>query len=132
MATNQSQRNGDSEPKTGNQSESRARAGASSGAVRRSRNGNESEKKIIETVVEFGRTLPRKVDTQLKRNPTATLATIGGVSFALGALLGSKFGRMALVAAVPFIVKRMFEGDFGRELGDYARGLVDDAVSPVS
>lgn len=132
MTANHSQRNGVSEPKTGHHNGSRSRVGASNGGPRRVRSGKESERNILQAVIRFGRDLPGRMNAQMKSHPTAALATVGGVSFAFGALVGSRFGRLALAAAIPFLVKRLFEGDLGREIGDYARGLADEAVAPAS
>jgi hypothetical protein len=63
----------------------------------------------------------------MKSHPTTVLAVVGGVSFGLGALLGSRLGRLALAAAIPLVVKRLLEGELGQGLAGYAEKLADDA-----
>jgi hypothetical protein len=63
----------------------------------------------------------------MKSHPTTVLAVVGGVSFGLGALLGSRLGRLALAAAIPLVVKRLLEGGLGQGLAGYAEKLADDA-----
>src|SRR5271154_451856 len=50
-------------------------------------------------VVRAGRELPRRIEAELKSNPVGMMAAVGAGSFVLGALLGSKLGRLALAAA---------------------------------
>jgi hypothetical protein len=88
---------------------------------RRSR-GLRSQQRLSQLIA-FGRNLPNQIQAQYKTNPTLAVATIGGVAFALGALVGSKLGRLALAAAVPYAIKRVFEGDVGEDFGQFAREL---------
>jgi hypothetical protein len=81
-------------------------------------------------VVGFIRELPKTLGVQLRAHPPQTVVAIGAVSFALGAVLGSRLGRLMLAVAVPLALKSAFEGGAARELGKYARGLILGAQSP--
>jgi hypothetical protein len=81
-------------------------------------------------VVGFVRELPKTLGVQLRAHPPQTALAIGAVSFALGAVLGSRLGRLMLAVAVPLALKSAFEGEAARELGKYARGLILGAQSP--
>jgi hypothetical protein len=81
----------------------------------------------LRSVIVSARQLPESIQSQLKAHPAATLATIAGASFALGALAGSRLGRIAVAAAIPLVLKRVLEGDVGQEIAQYARGLFDAA-----
>jgi hypothetical protein len=81
-------------------------------------------------VLGFVRELPKTLGVQLRAHPPQTAMAIGAVSFALGAVLGSRLGRLVLAVAVPLAVKSAFEGEAARELGKYARGLILGTQSP--
>jgi hypothetical protein len=70
----------------------------------------------------LSRELPRRIERELKTNPTALVGAVAGASFLLGALVGSKIGRLAIAAAIPYAVKHLFEGD----VGNYVRGLLKE------
>jgi hypothetical protein len=72
------------------------------------------------------RELPRRIEAQVKSNPAALMAAIGVGSFVLGALLGSRLGRVALAAAIPYAIGRVFEGVLGQKIADYARELTEE------
>jgi hypothetical protein len=69
--------------------------------------------------------LPHDARSAMKDHPGTTLAAVAAGSFVLGALAGSTVGRLVLTAAAPFVVKRLLEGELGRDLGDYVRKLAD-------
>jgi hypothetical protein len=81
-------------------------------------------------VVGFVRGLPKTLGVQLRAHPPETLAAIGAVSFALGAVLGSRVGRLALAVAIPIALKSAFEGDAAHGVARYALGLIRGAQSP--
>jgi hypothetical protein len=81
-------------------------------------------------IVGFVRDLPKTLGVQLRAHPSETAAAIGAVSFALGAVLGSRVGRLILAVAIPLALKSAFEGEAVHELGRYARGLIRGAQSP--
>jgi hypothetical protein len=55
--------------------------------------------------VGFVRSLPKTIGAQLRAHPPEALAAVGAASFALGAVLGSRLGRLLLAVAVPFALK---------------------------
>ena len=73
-----------------------------------------------------GRELPRRIEAQMRSNPVAVIATVGAFAFTLGAVLGSRLGRVALAAALPLTIQRIFEGAFGEKLGELTRRLTED------
>jgi len=72
------------------------------------------------------RELPKRIGAQVKSHPATVLAGVGVGSFVLGALLGSRLGRVALAAAIPYAVGRVFEGVLGQKIADYARELTEE------
>jgi hypothetical protein len=82
----------------------------------------------LDALVRLGRDFPGMIEAQLKTHPGVVLATVGGISFACGAALGSKLGRIAIAAAVPLALKRVFEGELGQEITQYTRELVEGAL----
>ncbi len=59
--------------------------------------------------VGFVRGLPKTIGAQLRAHPPQALAAVGAASFALGAVLGSRLGRLLLAVAVPFALKSALE-----------------------
>lgn len=116
MGTHQSHRNGAHASRAGHSNGSRAQHGR-----------GRAETTLLESLLRLGRDMPRRLDAQMKSHPTTVLAVVGGVSFGLGALLGSRLGRLALAAAIPLVVKRLLEGELGQGLAGYAEKLADDA-----
>jgi hypothetical protein len=115
--------------KTGNNSEgktgragrpSKARAGGSRIQADTSRAG----------IVRLVRSLPKTIGVQMRAHPPETVAAVGAVSFALGAVLGSRLGRLMLAVAIPLAIKSAFEGEVARELGKYAQGFIRNVQSP--
>jgi hypothetical protein len=72
------------------------------------------------------RALPRRIEAQMKSNPATLMAAVGVGSFVLGALLGSRLGRVALGAAIPYAIGRIFEGALGQKIADYAREMTEE------
>jgi hypothetical protein len=66
----------------------------------------------------------------MRSHPPETVAAVGAVSFALGAVVGSKLGRLVLAVAIPLAIKSAFEGEVARELGKYAQGFIRNVQSP--
>jgi hypothetical protein len=69
--------------------------------------------------------LPGNARSAMKEHPGTTLAAVAAGSFVLGTLAGSTVGRLVLTAAAPFIVKRLLDGELGRDLAEYLRKLAD-------
>jgi hypothetical protein len=74
----------------------------------------------VDRFVTMGRRLPGQIQVQLRAHPATALAVAGGTGFLLGAILGSRLGRLALSAIVPFAIRRVLEGSVG---DDIERGL---------
>jgi hypothetical protein len=64
------------------------------------------------------REVPAKLRAGLETNPVAVVGSIAAGGFVLGALFGSRLGRVVVTAAVGFGVNRFLEGPAGRELGE--------------
>jgi hypothetical protein len=96
-------------------------------------NGTTSESTLFEAWHRF-RDLPGQVETGLKTHPWATAASIAGVSFVGGMVLGSRVARAILVAAAPAIVHRVLDGPLGDEVLRYIRGAFrsQSATSPIA
>lgn len=116
-------RNGHSSHRAGAAHSAKAGTGRAHAAASRKPRGTVQTK--LDRIIHLGRELPRRIEAQLARNPAGVIAAVGAGSFVLGALLGSKLGRLALAAAIPYAVERVFEGVLGEKLGEYARGLAD-------
>jgi hypothetical protein len=81
-------------------------------------------------VARLVRSLPRTIAVQMRAHPPETVAAVGAVSFVLGAILGSRLGRLMLAVGIPLAIKSALEGEVARELGKYAQGLIRNAQSP--
>jgi|SRR5580698_5999627 hypothetical protein len=96
-------------------------------ASRTSRGQSEMSKEGLLRVV---RSLPRTIGVQLRTHPPETVAAIGVVSFALGAVVGSRLGRLLLAVAIPIAVKSALEGEVVHTLEKYAQGFIRSIESP--
>jgi hypothetical protein len=76
----------------------------------------------------FVRGIPRAAQTGLKTNPVAVIAGVGATAFVLGALCGSKVGRVLVTTLAGYGLRQFMEGPMARELGRYAT----DALKHVS
>ena len=70
--------------------------------------------------------IPAKLRAQVEANPVAVVGSVAAGGFVLGALFGSRLGRIMVTAAVGYGVNRFLEGPAGRELGE----LVKLALKP--
>jgi hypothetical protein len=68
--------------------------------------------------------LPAKLRERLEANPLAVVGSIAAGGFVLGALFGSRLGRVLVTATVGYGVKRFLEGPAGRELGGYVKSAL--------
>jgi hypothetical protein len=75
------------------------------------------------------RGLPRTFKTQMTNHPGAVVAGVAASAFLLGALLGSKVGRMMATAAVGYMLDRLVDGPVGRQLGRHAAELLKNAAT---
>ena len=74
------------------------------------------------------RGIPRAAQAGLKTNPVAVIAGISASAFVLGALCGSKVGRVLVTTLAGYGLRQFMEGPMARELGRYAT----DALKHVS
>jgi hypothetical protein len=77
----------------------------------------------LSDVVRAGRSLPRKVKREMTLRPEVLLATVGGVSFLAGAVLGSRLGRALLAAAIPIGLERLVSSEIAPKLMKYAKDM---------
>jgi hypothetical protein len=78
----------------------------------------------LSDVVRAGRSLPRKVKREMALRPEVLLATVGGVSFFAGAVLGSRLGRALLAAAIPIGLERLISSEIAPKLVKYAKDML--------
>jgi hypothetical protein len=81
-------------------------------------------------IVRFARSLPKTIGVQMRAHPPETLAAFSAVSFAFGAVVGSRLGRLMLAVAIPLAIKSALEGEVARELGKYAQGFMRNVQAP--
>jgi hypothetical protein len=122
MATSRMPRTNHNESHNGHSSHSTADHAAPSARV-------PSNGRRLANILRRGWDLPRNLQAQVKANPAATLAGVAGASFVLGALLGSKLGRLAIAAAIPFGIQRLLNEGALKEIGRSARELIADIDS---
>jgi hypothetical protein len=72
----------------------------------------------------IAREMPAVARRELKARPMATLVAVGGISFLLGAVCGSRLARAALYAAIPYVITRLIEGEFGERLRQTGQELL--------
>ena len=70
--------------------------------------------------------LPSRLQERAKESPVAALVVVGAVAFALGNLVGSRLGRLALAISVPIVVSRALDGTLSRDLMRWATGVPEE------
>jgi hypothetical protein len=79
----------------------------------------------LSDVVRMGRSLPHRVKKEMSLRPEMLLATVGGVSFLAGAVLGSRLGRALLAAAIPIALERLVSSEVAPKLVKYAKEMLE-------
>jgi hypothetical protein len=92
----------------------RARHVRSNGAASNG-HGNRHAQASLGEVLEMVRGLPRRLHSNMDVHPVAVLAAVGGASFLAGAVLGSRFGRAVLFAAIPIALERLVASELARD-----------------
>jgi hypothetical protein len=89
-------------------------------------NGHKSEhtRGSVHEIVKMGRGLGRRVQRDMETHPEALLIAVGGASFVVGAILGSRLGRLLLSAAIPLVLHHLVEGEVGPRLRGYVQDLL--------
>jgi hypothetical protein len=64
--------------------------------------------------------LPRAAQAGIKTNPIAVVAGVGATAFVLGALCGSKVGRVLVSTLAGYGLRRFIEGPVARGVARYA------------
>src|SRR5580658_1333589 len=77
---------------------------------------NGHAKTSIKQVVKLARGLPRRLRRDMETHPEAVLATVGGASFLVGAIFGSRLGRVVLASAIPLGLQYLIESEVGPRL----------------
>jgi hypothetical protein len=80
----------------------------------------------------FVQRLPRAAQTGLRTNPAAVLAGVGASAFVLGALCGSRVGRVLMTTLAGYGARRFLEGPAGRELARHALDALKRAGADVN
>jgi hypothetical protein len=78
----------------------------------------------LKEVVRMGRGVPRRFKRDFDEHPETVLATVGGASFVLGMVFGSRIGRAVLSALVPFGVQYVIESELGPRVLSYLQELM--------
>jgi hypothetical protein len=60
--------------------------------------------------------LPQRVRREVATHPGTVLASVAGVAFLGGAVLGSRLGRAILAAAIPAVIERVIATELGPRL----------------
>lgn len=97
--------------------------------------GSANRKRGVPTpkqLVGLAKSLQRQVEKGMETHPVATVAAVGGASFALGAIFGSRVGRTVMMAAAPFIVRRVLESTIGQDIEDYVRPIFEQMKPDAS
>jgi hypothetical protein len=71
-----------------------------------------------------GMNIGGELGTYVKKQPVAAVGIALGAGFVLGAVLGSRLGRIALVAAIGYAAQELVEGALGK--GGIRKLLVDE------
>jgi hypothetical protein len=79
----------------------------------------------------FIRDLPRVAQAGIKTNPVAVVAGVGATAFVLGALCGSKVGRVLVTTLAGYGLRRFIEGPVAREVARYATNAMKHAEASV-
>jgi hypothetical protein len=80
----------------------------------------EPEASTLGDVWEFVRRLPGTVQSGIRTNPVAVVAGVGATAFVVGALCGSRVGRVLMTSLAGYGLRRLIEGPVAREVARYA------------
>jgi hypothetical protein len=72
----------------------------------------------------FARKLPQMLQARMKSHPAAVVAGVGATAFVLGALCGSKVGRLVVTTLADYGLRRLLEGPLAREVTRFATDAV--------
>jgi hypothetical protein len=78
-------------------------------AANRDRAANPTSEERTRAILRGMRQLPRRMEQELKTRPRVIVGAVGGVSFVLGVLVGSRMGRLFAAAALGCGAKAMFD-----------------------
>jgi hypothetical protein len=92
-------------------------------------NSTGSDAPPLHKVWRFARAVPGVFQGALKTHPMAVVAGVGAGGFVLGALCGSRVGRMLVTTAVGYGLNRLVVGAVGREIGHLASELVKNGAA---
>jgi hypothetical protein len=108
-------------------------AAASNGADEREQvpeaSSTESDVPPLHNMLHFVRALPGAFQGALNTHPMAVVAGVGAGGFVLGALCGSRVGRMLVTTAVGYGLNRLVVGAVGREIGHFANEFVKNGTA---
>jgi hypothetical protein len=97
------------------------------GAAREARAAGSEAKRDFRAAWRAVRGLPSNLQSAMKTNPTAVLAGAGALGFVVGALCGSRVGRLVTTTLVGYGLRRFVEGPVAREVGRYATQVIRNA-----
>ena len=97
--------------------ESEARAGAVARLA---------EKFPADKIVEYSKDLPQIIEREMKKHPYRAVGVAAGVGFGVGAVVGSRLLRMALLATGGFLASEVARGRMKKLMEELADALDQD------
>lgn len=84
------------------------------------------QKKKTATLMQSGSAVVRSLEEQVEKRPYMMIAAAAGTAFGLGALMGSRVGRLLTALCASYAVKELARGEVGQRVAIAVRkGLAD-------
>ena len=118
-------------PRTHDEDEAqRQQQGRREGARKHARAAHREEKDDDEAdklakLRDVGRNLSEQLEVQMRERPYVVLGAAAGVGFALGAMVGSRLGQIALAAGVGYVGKNLLRGVAAEEVQKLVKRGID-------
>ena len=97
--------------------------GASAHKKTSERNGSRRARSPVEELGDLWpsvRKLPRVFQARMKSHPATVVAGVGATAFVLGALCGSRVGRLVMTTLADYGLRQLIEGPLAREVTRFA------------
>jgi ElaB/YqjD/DUF883 family membrane-anchored ribosome-binding protein len=85
-----------------------------------------AEKISPEKIVEVARDLPNIIQKEIQKNPYRTVGIAAGVGFGVGAVVGSRLLRMALLATGGYLASEVARGRMKKVIDELVSQLDDE------
>lgn len=86
-----------------------------------------AERFPAEKIVEYSKDLPQIIEREIKNHPYRTVGVAAGVGFGVGAVVGSRLFRMALLATGGFLASEVARGRMKKLIEELASAIDDDS-----